>query len=334
VASQDRFKQAVITVLAKRAASRCSNPDCGAITSGPSKKRLAAVNVGEAAHIFGAHPGSARYDPGMASAERADLTNAIWLCSNCHKLIDDDPLRYPTGLLFEWQREHERMISEQVGKAGAELRQRYERRHLEELGKLSYLAERIILTKDNFWEYKLTSEVLRYEMAPLLQRWNALSRGLYVKLHYTVSKDEFSSWTQSRLAEVQQITGAFSELMNVEFQRAWGEPGIAGDDALIVTTCRLFAGMCASAIEWEEAVRFAQVPSVFEEVRTLYVGIAGSLIEEAAKVPSYMGTIFASDPQPGTYRLELTLTLPDDWPEAVSAALERAVDTLIAESRS
>jgi hypothetical protein len=94
MSSENRFKQAVITTLAKRAANRCSNPDCGAITSGPSMKRSGTVNVGEAAHIFGAHPGSARYDPAMTSVERADLTNAIWLCNNCHKLIDDDPLRY------------------------------------------------------------------------------------------------------------------------------------------------------------------------------------------------------------------------------------------------
>ncbi len=168
--SGDRFTQAVITTLAKRAANRCSNPDCNAITSGPAQKRAASVNVGEAAHIFGAHPGSARYDSTMTSVDRADITNAIWLCGNCHKLIDRDVARYRTGLLFEWQKEHERMISEQIGKAGAELRSRYQSRHLEALGKLSYLAERIVIEKGDHWEYRLTAEGLRYEMAPMGRR--------------------------------------------------------------------------------------------------------------------------------------------------------------------
>lgn len=51
---EDRFKQPVIIALAKRAANRCSNPDCGAITSGPADDPSKAVNIGEAAHIYGA----------------------------------------------------------------------------------------------------------------------------------------------------------------------------------------------------------------------------------------------------------------------------------------
>lgn len=147
MASEDRFKQPVVAILARRSANRCANPDCGAVTSGPTDDPNSAINVGEAAHIYGANPGSARYDPEMTSAERSAITNAIWLCSNCHKLVDDDPLRYPAGLMFEWQRAHESRIAEQVGKAAAEIRHRYERRHLEEFGRLSYLAERIILEK-------------------------------------------------------------------------------------------------------------------------------------------------------------------------------------------
>lgn len=114
MASDDRFKQSIINTLAKRAANQCSNPDCEAITSGPSAIALESVNVGEAAHIYGANPGSARYDPDMASADRSWISNAIWLCGNCHKLIDDDPTRYPAGLLFEWQSDHELRIAEQV----------------------------------------------------------------------------------------------------------------------------------------------------------------------------------------------------------------------------
>lgn len=160
MASEDRFKQSVVTTIARRAANCCSNPDCGAVTSGPTDDPLKAVNVGEAAHIYGANPGSARYDSEMLSADRGAITNAIWLCGNCHKLIDDDPDRYPAGLLFEWVKEHERKIGELVGKAGAELRSRYERRHLEKFGRLSYLSERIITEKADLWRYRLTAEVL------------------------------------------------------------------------------------------------------------------------------------------------------------------------------
>ena len=97
MAVEDRFKQSVIVTLAKRAANRCSNPNCGAITSGPTEEPNGSVNVGEAAHIYGANPGSARYDPDMTSTDRSAITNAIWLCSNCHKLVDDDPIKSQLG---------------------------------------------------------------------------------------------------------------------------------------------------------------------------------------------------------------------------------------------
>jgi hypothetical protein len=334
MAGIDRFKQTAVATLAKRAANQCANPDCGAVTSGPSDDPSAFVNVGEAAHIYGANPGSARYDPAMESADRSAITNAIWLCGNCHKLVDDDPARFPAGLLFEWQREHERRVAEQVGKAGAAARQRYEQRHLEEFGRLSYLAERIILEKGDFWEYRLTAEVLRFETEPVLRRWNALKRGLYMKPNRRIEKADCVPWAQTRIAELLQMARGFSELLNVEFARAWGEPGVAGSDVEIVSTCRLFSEMCASAVAWEEETRFANVDEIFEEVRRLFVGVAGQLLDEAFKVPAYLGTVFSGEVEPGEYGLHLTVSLPDGWNNSLDVALARAAKKLAAAMRS
>lgn len=331
MASEDRFKAAVVLTLAKRAANRCSNPDCQAVTSGPADEPDRSVNVGEAAHIYGANPGSARYDPEMAPAERASISNAIWLCGNCHKIVDDDDVRYPAGLLFEWQRQHEHHIAKLVGKAGAEARRRYEERHVQEFGELSYLAERILIEKGDHWEYRLTAEVLRFEMAPVLQRWSALKRGLYIKPANRIAKMDSIPWMLDRLAESGNIAGAFSELMNVEFARSWGEPGVAGDEHLIVSTCRLFAEMCQSSLEWEERVRFAAVVDLLKPVQELFVGVAGAFIDEAAKVPTFLAERLTGEPEPGEHRLSLTLALPEGWNQAVEAALASASEAMIAE---
>lgn len=324
MAIEDRFKQSVIHTLARRAANRCSNPDCGAITSGPTDAPDGAVNVGEAAHIYGVNPGSARHDPNMISADRGAITNAIWLCGNCHKLIDDDPAKYPAGLLFEWQREHERRIAEQVGKVSAEVRQRYEKRHLEEFGRLSYLAERLIVEKDDHWEYQLTAEVLRYETSPVLRRWVSLKRGLYVKPFVRIAKEDSFAWISGKLDELDAIVNAFSELTNVEFKRSWGEPGEAGNDIDIVMTCRLFGEVCASGLAWEESVRFTCVDDCFEEVRDLYVGVAGTFLDHAERIPKFLTDLMAQKPTSGSYALHLEISLPDGWADAVSAAMKRA----------
>lgn len=332
MANEDRFKQGVITTLGKRAGYICSNPDCGAGTIGPAHAPMDTVNVGEAAHIYGANPGSARYKADMSSADRSDIANAIWLCGNCHKLVDDDEQRFPAGLMFEWQREHERLIAAQVGKAGAALRRRYEDRHLEEFGKLSYLAERIILEKGDLWEYRLTAEVLRFEMAPVARRWNALKRGLYAKPAQRLGKQDFIPWMQVRLHEVQAIVAALGSLMNEEFARAWGESGVPGDDAEIVATCRLFAEVCQSALDWEEAVRFVSVHDIFSDLHNMYIGVAGRMIDEATKVPSWLSDTLSAENPTGLHQLSLTLSLPDDWAEQTHAELERATAALIADA--
>jgi hypothetical protein len=326
--SEDRFPQAVITTISKRAANRCSNPDCNAITSGPALGEAGSVNVGEAAHIYGANFGSARFDADMSSVARRAISNAIWLCGNCHKLVDDDPVRYPAGLLFEWQRQHEYAIAKLVGKAGADVRKRYEDRHLEEFGRLSYLAERLIIEKDDLWEYRLTAEVLRFEMAPILRRWNALKHGLYVKAYAEVERDVFVSWMLSKNKELTAISGAFCALINGEFAQAWGANGVPGDDSAIVATCRLYAEVCESAIQWEEAVRFVQADECFEEIMNLYVGAAGGIIDEASKLPEFLSMTFSNVDVTGRHELNLVLTLPDGWAVAFDKAWRRVEKVL------
>ncbi|MCJ2186016.1 hypothetical protein [Novosphingobium beihaiensis] len=330
MAAEDRFKKPVVEMLAKRAGNRCSNPDCRAFTSGPADDTERAVNVGEAAHIYGANPGSARYDVSMESVDRGAITNGIWLCGNCHKVIDDDPNRYPAGLLFEWQKSHASWVSEQVGKTGAVVRRRYEERHLEEFGKLSYLAERIISEKGDGWEYHLTAEVLRYEMTPVLRRWSALKKGFYMKPPLPVGLREFPDWLSVRMNEAQGIVSAFEGLISGEFERAWGDPGVPGNDRDIVETCRLFGEMCASALLWEEQVRFVSVQDEWQQVAELLRGAAGAIIEEAFKLPEFIEETVNDPVATGTYKLTLVLQLPDQWSENLEAAMAIARDSIIA----
>ena len=100
--ARDDFSKAVIDRMAKRVGMRCSNPDCRAPTSGPDGTD-GVINVGVAAHITAASPGGARYDAGLSSEARSDISNGIWLCQTHAKLIDDDELTYPPSLLRDWK---------------------------------------------------------------------------------------------------------------------------------------------------------------------------------------------------------------------------------------
>lgn len=98
------FPKGIKRALAMRVAYRCSNPDCQRVTVGPGKTSGATLVIGEAAHICGALPGSARYDSKMTNDDRKGFENGIWLCPSCHTMIDKDPCSFPVDLLKNWKK--------------------------------------------------------------------------------------------------------------------------------------------------------------------------------------------------------------------------------------
>jgi hypothetical protein len=112
----DDFSEAVKRALAARVGNLCSNPDCGALTSGPQDDPTKSLNLGVAAHITAASPGGPRYAPDLSPEERSAPSNGIWLCQNCGKLVDNDPTRFSTEMLKLWKQSAELQARNKVGK--------------------------------------------------------------------------------------------------------------------------------------------------------------------------------------------------------------------------
>lgn len=104
---RDEFPRAVADTLAKRVGNRCSNPACRKRTSGPHTEDHKALNVGVAAHIAAASPGGPRYDSSLTQEQRKGISNGIWLCQSCAKLVDNDEARYTKELLLRWKQDAE-----------------------------------------------------------------------------------------------------------------------------------------------------------------------------------------------------------------------------------
>jgi hypothetical protein len=100
---RDNFTTATMHILAQRAGTRCSNPECRRMTSGPHSTSDGAVNIGIAAHITAAASGGPRFDPKLTPKQRAASSNGIWLCQVCAAHIDRDTSLYTTQLLHEWK---------------------------------------------------------------------------------------------------------------------------------------------------------------------------------------------------------------------------------------
>lgn len=195
----------------------------------------------------------------MAAAERSSITNAIWLCRNCHKAIDADPKQYPAALLFEWRLEHERLVSEQLGKAGSELRRKVIGGQLKGFEDASYLARQIVIDKPRAWEFRLMTELLRSKLDPLLARWRALERGLSVRRIKRLARGEELNWFGDRISELGKLAPALSGIINQEFEEACGKPGEPGSPGAILRACNLFEEACQLLLSWEEDIRFTAV---------------------------------------------------------------------------
>ncbi len=51
----------------------------------------------------------------MTAEERADVSNGIWLCSNCHIIIDQDVDKYTTAYLKEKKEIAEQRAKDEIG---------------------------------------------------------------------------------------------------------------------------------------------------------------------------------------------------------------------------
>jgi hypothetical protein len=324
MATLGRFSADTIETLGKRAAMICSNPDCGALTAGPTIDEVGSVNLGEAAHIYGLTAKSARYTASLSISELSDITNGIWLCRNCHKSIDNDELRFPVDLLFQWRRMHEAAVLDRFGKPGEQLREKVKSDHLKEFAGTSYLAQQIILDRPPHWEFKLTLEVLRTDLDPIANRWEQLKRGMYVRRATLISADQALDWLSAKARDNAKMVKAFKPLLD-DLNKSWGERGVPGNDKQIVGVSRLFGSLAAQLLEWEEEIRFCHLPSKYKELVGMLRGLGGLHLAQIFRIPAEIAKVFEKEDPSGSYHFTLVFELPPNFVRDYEAAMRRAI---------
>lgn len=320
------FNARTIDVLSRRAALRCSNPDCGKLTTGPNTAEMRATNIGEAAHIYGARPGAARFRAEMADTERATITNAIWLCSDCHGLIDKDPPRYKPELLLTWKERHEASILAEVGKAGDRIRRVLTDREVAALGLIPLYAEELIREKPNHWEYLLTAELLEHYLKPVMRRARDLELGLITKPRRPLANREVPTWVSNKPVELMQVPKAVQALLR-ELSAGWGAEGVPGDAALINHVCGLIADAANHLVVIADDAHFTALPSAFAEVARLLAEGALHPLKQFPTISKFIRSIFNEEKPTGEFHYQLVFDLPEDWAESIGAAIALAYES-------
>lgn len=327
---QPDFHKKIVDTLAKRAAYKCSNPDCRVLTVGPNSEVDKSTIIGEAAHIFGARPNSKRFDPKMTDVARAEITNAIWLCRNCHKLIDTDNQKYSSEVLFEWRELHEQYTQSEVGTATDKIQ--YEKQVSKLLLFHDYppIIRRIVIDKPEGWEWRLAAELLRYFNQPLFRQLEDIRDGLYVKNQAYIEEDKTIDWVQAQLAENSNLVGPFVVLLD-RLTKSFGPPGEAGNEEEIHHIASLIRDQIKEIIKFEEKIHFAIVPDKYKNLINLLKNLIGSQITKLAEIPESLDetvSLIGKD-HGGTkeepYIIEKTITfeVPQGWSKQFKKELRR-----------
>lgn len=96
-------------LLAFRSGNLCAFPGCTR-TLATADEGSQPVVTGEAAHITGLRPGSARYDSSMTDGERNHYSNLIYVCGDHHTQIDKQVARFSIKSLREMKESHEKTV--------------------------------------------------------------------------------------------------------------------------------------------------------------------------------------------------------------------------------
>ncbi|MEN2487387.1 hypothetical protein AAYQ05_06265 [Flavobacterium sp. B11] len=278
------FNKTTIDTLAKRAGYKCSNPDCRVNTIGPNSDPEKSIKIGEAAHIFGARTGSKRFNSKMTDYARSEITNSIWLCRNCHKLIDSDELRYSANILFAWREKHEEFISSSLGNNTDQILLKEQIFILKDFDEYPPLVKRIIIDKPLGWEYRLTAELMRFLNKPLFRKLDDLKEGLYLRQFESIKSDQASEWIGEKITELRKMSAPAVGLLD-RLTKSWGKPGEPGDLDEIHHVTKLIKDYLEYIVNFEERIRFVHVPSKYEGAVHLLQDLIGSQIAKLSRIP-------------------------------------------------
>ena len=325
------FNKHTIEVLAKRARFICSNPDCRKGTIGPNSEPCKFTMIGEAAHIHGARPDSKRYLPEMTDAARGEITNGIWLCRNCHKLIDSDDKLYSSTVLYRWRELHEEWVLSELGNRTDNIRNDELKLILEQFHAYPPIIKRIVIDKPCCWEWRLTSELMRYLNGPFYRKLKDLHNNLYVRFNGNLNRTEAWEWVGQRISEIANLTQPIVNLI-MQLNAAWGKPGEEGSVDEIHHICLLIKDYLMSVVEYEETLKFTDLPEDYNKLKFLLQNAYGSQVMKLETIPDRLDTFMATLDNNSKSSISnsqkvinetLTFEFPLGWEEEVTNELEK-----------
>jgi len=325
------FSKKTIEILGKRAGYRCSNPTCRVFTVGPNSTSTKATVLGEAAHIHGARPSTARFDEAMTDKARAEITNGIWLCRNCHKIVDADSNLYSSKILHGWREKHEQFTSSSLAQKHESYGYSLDDELLLDFSGYPAVIRRIILDKPLGWQLRLSAELMRSLNGPVLRKLHDLRSQMYTLEEDHIGEDEVLLWYNARITEMTNFISPIGNLIK-RLNDSWGiEDDITAIDEIHHTT-KLIRDALTRMLAHEECLVFSRVPSSFRAVRELLINAMGRQVDKISEIPGFLDeahSLIGADhggtiENPYEYNKVIEFDLPKGWSEKLNKEFSKA----------
>lgn len=266
----------------------------------------------------------------MTDTARSEISNAIWLCRNCHKRVDRDPAMFPAELLFLWRERHDEHVASNLGAQSDKDRFEIARHALVQFGAYPPVIRRIAYDKPPGWEWSLTAALMRHLNAPSFRRIADLRDGVCTLQLMSLRADAMAGWISERLDQMSETVQSLTRIIE-RINKAWGEPGQPGDVDEIHHTLLLLRDSLAQIVNHEECLRSARVPEGYGQVVALLKDALGTQAEKLKRTPDRLDEIVTmatrlseSDEtvEPTVVYETIEFTLPDGWADEFNRALK------------
>ena len=266
----------------------------------------------------------------MNDSSRAEITNGVWLCRNCHKLIDSDDQIYSNDLLYAWREQHEAYTFTELGSSTDKIQFEEKAADLDQFDGYPYIVRRIAIDRPKGWEHRLTAELMRHLNRPVFRRMKDLRDGLYVRQQVYLDADSVIPWIQERLTESTYLTNPISGLF-VRLNESWGELGQPGNVDEIHHVTKLFRDYIEQVIEFEERIHFVHVPEKYKGLTDLLKDLLMSQVGQVSEVPDYLDDCVAkidtdhggTEENPTVITKTICLDVPKDWNKRFDREIKR-----------
>jgi Domain of unknown function (DUF4062) len=177
---------------------------------------------------------------------------------------------------------------------------------------------RIVIDREDCWEYQLVYELLKDRMARIDDKFADISGGFVLRKTRFVSANDTMEKIRDLLSDIMAIMSALNKVLQEQITPGFGLPGIPGDAFQIKKGCDNLYELLLALYEWELDIRAIRTDEFFANLlRTMY-GWSDDLLSGFRQLPKELYTLISTPNLSGNHSITLEVKTPAGLTEFMS----------------